>query len=346
MLSLAEAIEKQYRADLERYEKNAVILCGPTASGKTALSLSLCGALGGEIVSCDSMQIYKYMDIGTAKATEEERRTVPHHMIDVAEPWENYSVYQYKKGAETAIRDILARGKTPVLAGGTGLYVNSLLDNRAYSENDGSVYLAENGEARMREAERLAEAGEAEALHAMLSGVDPEAAQEIHPNNQKRVLRALSLYYTTGKTREIRNAESLLTPAEIHYRVYCLNPPRDVLYGRINKRVGEMMERGLPQEAEMVYNMCRRHGGSSQEEGSAPEQRFTSLQAIGYKELIPLFSAFPEETRGGVQYGEALREAAERIRQNSRRYAKKQITWFKKTPGVIFTDGERFDGCF
>lgn len=341
MLSLTEAIIRQYRADQNEYGKNAIILCGPTASGKTALSLSLCSALSGEIVSCDSMQIYKYMDIGTAKATEEERARAPHHMIDIVDPWDSYSVYQYKKDATDVIHAILSRGKTPVVVGGTGLYVNTLLDNRAYLENPEDEYAVNGGAEKMQEAALLAEQARTDALHAMLADVDENAANEIHPNNIKRVLRALSLYYSTGKTRDARNAESLLTPTDIHYRTYCLNPARDLLYDRINKRVDIMMEKGLPQEAEMVYNMCKcRACQPAEADQEQLSSRFTSLQAIGYKEFLPLFAAFPKNERGSAAYAEALREAAETIKQNSRRYAKKQLTWFRKTPEIIFSDGD------
>jgi tRNA dimethylallyltransferase len=268
------------------------------------------------------------MDIGTAKADAEEQKASPHHMIDVVYPWENYSVFQYKNAAEKCIRDILERGKVPIIVGGTGLYVNSLIDNRRYSENGSGdealeyIYDEEN----LSRCSELYVGNQFEELHNVLKIVDPDAAQVIHQNNTKRVFRALELYFTTGKTQKVRNEESVTVPSEFSYLVYCLCPDREKLYEKINRRVDVMMENGLFEEAVCVYKLCR----NNISEDFNPMET-TALQAIGYKELIPSVEKFIET--GNVDE-DSLLAASEMIKQNSRHYAKRQITWFKKTPGV------------
>ena len=328
MLNVCERIITEYTSKRAENPETAIIICGPTASGKTGVSLELAKRLDGEIVSCDSMQIYKYMDIGTAKADAEEQKISPHHMIDVVYPWENYSVFQYKNAAEKCIRDILERGKVPVIVGGTGLYVNSLIDNRKYSEKGSGdealeyIYDEEN----LSRCCELYAGNQCEELHNILKKVDPDAAQVIHQNNTKRVFRALELYFTTGKTQKVRNEESVTVPSEFSYLVYCLCPDREKLYEKINRRVDIMMENGLFEEAVSVYKLCENNiSGDFYPLGT------TALQAIGYKELIPLVEKYIEN---GAVDEEALLAATDLIKQNSRHYAKRQITWFKKTPGV------------
>jgi len=314
----AERIIKEYCEGSG--DRRAIIICGPTASGKTSVSLEVADKLGGEIVSCDSMQIYRYMDIGTAKATAEEKKVAPHHMIDIVMPWESYSVFQYKEAAEKCIDDILSRGKVPIITGGTGLYVNTLVDNRQYVVPD-DPYDVE----ALEKARALYENCAHDKLYNLLCDVDPGAADNIHSNNVKRVFRAVELFYITGKTQEVRNAESVALPGDIEYKIYCKNPERDILYERINKRVDLMISQGLLDEVRMVYNMCRENTASIEElEG------LTSLQAIGYKELIPYIDSDVD----------TLNIAVDAVKQNSRRYAKRQLTWFKKTPGVIFINGD------
>lgn len=300
---------------------NAIIIGGPTASGKTSAAIETALRKNGEIVSCDSMQIYKRMDIGTAKATAEEQSAVPHHMIDIIEPWENYSVFDYKIAAEKCISDIISRGKIPVICGGTGLYINSLIENRQYTmDEDISI---------RRELELMTENGEYDKVFEMLCECDPVAAEIIHKNNVKRVIRALELFRITGKTQEERNAESLMLPPTIEYKTFIINRDRELLYSRIEQRVDIMINEGLYNETEKVYNECIKavkNGIAS----SDSIDGLTSLAAIGYREMIR-----------HIFYGEmTLEEVAEKIKINTRHYAKRQLTWFRKTPDAVFIDVE------
>lgn len=274
-----------------------IAVAGPTASGKTALSVKIAKELGGEIVSCDSMQIYKGMDIGTAKPSLEERCGVPHHMIDIISPDEKYNVVSYKRDAEAAIDDILKRGRVPVLAGGTGLYMDSVLSNTAFSENSSFSVARER-------LEKLFEEKGREYIFEMLEKIDPEAAEKIHPNNTRRVIRALEIYETTGKTLTQANIESK-RPEKYESLVIGLMWDRETLYERINERVERMMAEGLLKEVETL----RKKGMKAE---------YTSMQAIGYKELFEYFE-------GNC----TLEEAKEKIKQESRRYAKRQMTWLK-----------------
>lgn len=289
-------------------ENDVLIIAGPTCSGKSGLALSLAKFIDIEIVSCDSMQIYKYMNIGTAKATETERALVPHHMIDIIPPWENYNAFLYKEAAMKIIDDILSRGKLPVVCGGTGLYVNTLIDNREFSEED-------------TEKETLyANSLSKENAYAKLIELDPKAAEVIHENNEKRVKRALALYLATGKTMAERNALSHEIPPKYSFTTVCLMPERDKLYRNIDIRVEKMFEMGLFDEAKSVYEAVKKN---------VPQDfdvmNLTSLSAIGYKELLT-----PENVD--------LYLAKEQIKLNTRHYAKRQITWFKKTPGAVYLE--------
>ncbi len=279
-----------------------IAVAGPTASGKTALSVKIAKELGGEVVSCDSMQIYKGMDIGTAKPSLEERCGVPHHMIDIISPDEKYNVVSYKRDAEAAIDNILKRGKVPVLAGGTGLYMDSVLSNTAFSENSSF------SKARERLEKLLEEKGR-EYIFEMLEKIDPEAAKKIHPNNTRRVIRALEIYETTGKTLTQANIESK-RPEKYESLVIGLMWDRETLYERINERVDLMMAEGLLKEVETLRKM-------------GMKAEYTSMQAIGYKELFEYFE-------GNC----TLEEAKEKIKQESRHYAKRQMTWLKRNKKI------------
>lgn len=290
---------------------------GPTASGKTSLGIEIALKYGGEIVSADSMQIYKHMDIGSAKPTAEELAAVPHHMISIAEPTVNYSLSDYVTEARKAIADIHKRGKIPVIVGGTGLYINTLINNINLSEE------TPNSDLR-HELERYAEEQGNEALHMRLKKIDPEAARNIHMNNVKRVIRAIEIYENTGitMTEQIRRSKSAGKIYEAHE--YGVRYEREVLYDRINRRVDMMLESGLVGEVKACLKLgCTRDN--------------TSMQGIGYKEVIDYLEDKCD-----------FDTMTERIKQESRRYAKRQITWFKRNnitwlepgeiPDINFTD--------
>ena len=285
-------------------KKRVVCIVGPTASGKTALSVALAEHFGGEVVSCDSMQIYRGMDIGTAKPDREEMRNVPHHMLSVANPEENYSAARYVKDAGKITDDILARGKLPIIVGGTGLYVDSLVKGTSFAEYD------ENTECR-RELFDLYEKRGAAYMHSMLRKVDPERAEQIHENNVKRVIRALEVYNMSGKTISSHDDESKKIPPR-YDAVYIglMYENRELLYDRINCRVDEMMTAGHEEEVKSLLS-------------SGIASGTTAMQAIGYKELVAYFE------------GKCTRaEAVENIKQASRRYAKRQMTWFRRNKSI------------
>lgn len=283
------------------------VIAGPTASGKTELSIRLAQKLDGEIVSADSMQLYRYMDIGTAKPTEAERAGIPHHMLDLLLPCEEYSVAQYAEAARACIRDILARGRQPVVVGGTGQYINALVDNIRYDETEPDPALCAELEAYVRE-------NGAQALHMRLREADPAAAEAIHVNNVKRVLRALAMTLSGGGTLQERNERSRSAPPEFAWTVYALDLPRQALYDRIDRRVDRMMRDGLADEVRAISEM-----GMGR----------TARQAIGYKEILDTFTG-----------ARSLEEAVDAIKQGSRHYAKRQITWFRKPAWVQWREAE------
>ncbi len=287
-----------------------VAVVGPTASGKTALAVELCKAFNGEAVCADSMQIYRGMSIATAKPAPEEMEGVPHHMVDFLSPEERYSVSDYCKAAEACIRDINSRGRLPVLVGGTGLYIDSLLNNIRFTESDTDLELRQRLNKR-------AETEGAEVLLAELMKIDPESAAGLHPNNVKRVVRALELYYSSGKTMTQQIEASRKTPTPYEACVLFLTAEdRQFLYGRIDRRVDEMLKNGLEAEAREALS-----GGLGA----------TARQAIGYKELAPYFS-------GEV----TLEQAVEKLKRETRRYAKRQLTWFNRNERAhrIYIDKE------
>ena len=287
-------------------------IAGSTASGKSALALELAERLDGEIISCDSMQVYKRMNIGTAKPTEEEMARVPHHMIDIVEPQKNYSCAEYIKDAERAIRDVALRGKLPILCGGTGLYLDALLRGSDFSEES-----TPNEELR-QELFEFAEKHGKEAIFEELRRVDPESAEAIHPNNLKRVIRAIEIYRTSGMKKSELDRLSQKVPAKYDAKVIALRyNDRELLRERINKRVDQMIASGLEAETRALLD-----------EGVF-EQNTTAAQAIGYKEFLGYFE-------GKMSF----EECAELLRVATRKYAKRQMTWFGGRKYVEWIDAD------
>ena len=284
---------------------------GPTASGKTAVAVELAKRLGGEVISCDSMQIYRRMDIGTAKPTREEMSGIVHHLIDAVEPDAPFSCAEYVTRAAQAAKEITARGKLPILCGGTGLYLDRFLC--------GEMEETQADEALRASLFAYAESEGIEALHARLRAVDPESAQTIHPNNVKRVARALEIYEQTGipKSEFDRRSQVVESPYDATV-IGLFYPRREVLYERINRRVDIMLADGLLEETEKLM-----------QEGVF-EVNQTAAQAIGYKELLGYFDG-----------NETLTEAAENLKTATRRYAKRQLTWFSAKPYVKWVDMEQ-----
>ena len=289
------------------YKHPVVAVVGPTATGKTALGVTLAQHFSGEVISCDSMQIYKGLDVGTAKVTPEETCGIPHHGVDILTPDKTFSVADFAAMAAELEQQISARGHLPILVGGTGLYVQSFLYGVRFAEEKAPAGLREQLTAE------LAEKGGA-AMYEELRSVDPEAAAAIHPNNQVRVLRALEHYRATGKKLSEQKADSL--PPERPYRSLILGldfPDRAGLYRRIDLRVDKMLDAGILQEAEYVWQNR--------------ETFRTAAQAIGYKEFFPYF-----EGAGPLEV------CTEKLKQASRNYAKRQLTWFRHMDGVVWLD--------
>lgn len=290
-----------------------ICIAGPTASGKTALSIAMAKQLDGEIVSCDSMQIYKGMDIGTAKPTKEEMDGIPHHMLDIVEPWEDFSVGRYCELATPIIDDILARGKTAIVAGGTGLYMDALIRGNRFAPCPSTG---------MREKlEQQAELEGMESMLSLLTAIDPEAASKLHIADRKRILRALEVYYETGETITEHNKRSQLIPPKYQPLWFALqDADRNDLYRRIDKRVENMLELGLLSE---IKNLLER---------GIPE-KCTAMQAIGYKEFIAALN-------GDCQ----IETAKKQVQQASRHYAKRQLTWFRRNPDIRWLNRNANEG--
>lgn len=289
-------------------KEKVVVICGPTASGKTALSIELAKKVNGEIVSCDSMQIYKEMDIGTAKPTREEMQGIKHYLIDFVSPEERYSVADYKIDAKKAIKEIIKKGKTPIIVGGTGLYVDSLIYEIEYP----NIEFDEN---YRKELERQVEENGLEKLYEKAKEIDQEAIKKISPNDQKRILRILEIYHATGKNKTEQEKESRKKEVEYDYKVYALDWERSRLYERINKRVDIMIENGLIEEVKNIYNKY--------------EKFPTAMQGLGYKEVV-------EYLEGKTTKEEMIGK----IKQETRRYAKRQLTWFRKNKQTIWLNAE------
>jgi tRNA dimethylallyltransferase len=289
--------------------RNLLIVCGPTASGKTDIAVDICLRIGGEVVSADSMQIYRGMDIGTAKPTPEEMRGVRHHLIGIADPRERYSVAAYREKAIDAIEGIFARGNTPVVCGGTGLYIDALTKPLGFSaQGDEKIRLELEGLSRQ-------EGGKGR-LHEMLRAADPESADRLHENDIRRVIRALEVYKLTGKTLSQHiNLDKGGTGA-YRGRLFALSWPRDLLYSRIDRRVDQMINKGLLDEVKALHRSC-------------PPGNSTAMQGIGYKEIARALD-------GDI----SLETAIAQIKQATRNYAKRQLTWFRRDERVQWVDAQ------
>lgn len=291
-----------------------IAIVGPTGSGKTDAAIWLCQRLGGEIVSLDSMQIYRRMDIGTAKPTKAQMQAITHHMIDIVEPGERFTVSDYREMAFQAIDDILCRGKLPVLVGGTGLYLNAISYEMSLGENGADSTLR-------AELNRIAEQKDGPAiLHRQLEQVDPTSAARLHENDVRRVVRALEVYHTSGRPMSER-ADEMKVEGPYRTFVYGLSLPREQMYARINQRVDEMMHSGLVGEVKALLDS-----------GIEPRKEGGAMQAIGYKEIVSAL-------RGEIP----MENAIDLIKQGSRRYAKRQWTWFRRDERTQWFDWTEYD---
>ena len=292
---------------------NLICIAGPTASGKTALSIALAKELDGEIISCDSMQVYKGMNIGTAKPTTEEMAGIPHYMLSVAEPWEDFSVGKYCQMATPIVDDILARGKTAIIVGGTGLYMNALIK--------GNDFAPVPSTGRREELEKLSAEKGIEEVIEMLRKVDPESADRLHPSDQKRIIRAMEVYLETGETITEHNRKTQLIPPRYDPVWFALeDSDRAKLYERIDRRVEVMLAQGLIAEIQGLLD------------AGIPEKA-TAMQAIGYKEFVD-----------ALQGRSSMETATELVQQSSRKYAKRQLTWFRRNPAIHWLVREKNEG--
>ena len=284
-----------------------IVICGPTASGKTALSIELAKKIDGEIISCDSMQIYKDMNIGTAKVTENEMQGIKHYLVDWVSPDTRYSVADYKIDAEKAIENIISKGKIPIIVGGTGLYVDSLIYGIEYPE-------IEFDEEYRRKLEKEADEDGLENLYNKAKEIDEQAMQKISINDRKRIIRVLEIYHATGKNKTEQEIESRKKEVKYDYKIFAINMDREKLYERINLRVDKMIEKGLIKEVENLQKKYKHFP--------------TAMQGLGYKKVV-------EYLQNEITKDEMI----EKIKQESRRYAKRQLTWFRKNKQTIWIDG-------
>ena len=285
-------------------KEKVIVICGPTASGKTALSIELAKQINGENISADSMQIYKDMNIGTAKPDKEEMQGIKHYLLDFVSPNERYSVADYKVDAEKAIEEILSKGKTPIVVGGTGLYVDSLIYGIEYQE-------IRFDEKYRKELEDIALKDGLETLYKKAQEIDPEAMKKISCNDKKRIMRVLEIYKATGKTKTEQEIESRKKEVKYDYKVFAIDWEREKLYERINKRVDIMIENGLIEEVE---NLLKKY-----------KEFPTAMQGLGYKEVVEYLKGYLTKE-----------EMIDKIKQETRRYAKRQITWFRKNKQTIW----------
>ena len=289
-------------------KEKVIVICGPTASGKTALSIELAKKINGEIISCDSMQIYKDMNIGTAKPTKEEMQGIKHYLLDFVSPDERYSVADFKRDSKKAIKEIIAKGKTPIIVGGTGLYLDSLIYEIEYKD------IKFDEEYRKKLEERVNKEGLNE-LYKEAKKVDPIAIEKISENDKKRILRILEIYNATGKNKTQQEIESRKQEVEYDYKVYALNWDREKLYDRINRRVDIMIEQGLVEEVKEILNKYKKFP--------------TAMQGLGYKEVV-------EYLEGKCSKEEMI----EKLKMETRRYAKRELTWFRKNKQTVWLDGQ------
>ena len=283
-------------------KKDVIVICGPTASGKTKLGIELARNLNGEIISADSMQIYKDMDIGTAKPTLEERQMAVHHLVDFVSPDQRYSVADFKKDAVKAIEEIISRNKIPIIVGGTGLYINSLIYNIDFKEEKTDL-----------EYRKSLEEKSVQELYEMALEIDPEALKKISENDRKRITRILEIYHTTGKTKTELEIESRKKELKYDFKVFAIDMDRAILYDRINRRVDIMVKNGLIEE---VKNLIKKYN-------EIP----TAMQGLGYKEVVAYFNN---------EYSKE--EMIEKIKMESRRYAKRQLTLFRRNKSIKLLD--------
>ena len=291
-------------------EKPLIVLTGPTAIGKTSLSISLAKAVNGEIISADSMQVYKHMDIGSAKIRPEEMKGVPHYLVDVLEPEEEFHIVKFQQMAKAAMEEIYGKGKIPILVGGTGFYIQAVTRDIDFTE-------AKQEDAYRSELEALAEEKGAEYLHEMLQKADPASAESIHAHNVKRVIRALEFYHQNGTPISAHNEEQKAQESPYNLAYFVLNGPREILYDRIDRRVDQMLEEGLVKEVEKLKEMGCHRG-------------MVSMQGLGYKEILAcLEGEYP------------LEEAVRILKRDTRHFAKRQLTWFRRDDRIhwlSFTD--------
>lgn len=297
---------------IDTEKKPLIILTGPTAVGKTKASIGLAKAIGGEIISADSMQVYRHMDIGSAKITKEEMADVPHYLIDVLEPEEEFHVVRFQQMAKAAMTDIYSRGKIPIIVGGTGFYIQALLYDIDFTENEGDSVYREKLEA-------LAKEKGAAYLHGQLAMVDPKSAEEIHANNIKRVIRALEFYHQTGQKISEHNERERQKESPYQFCYFVLNDRRECLYERIDQRVDQMIRNGLVQEVQTL-----------KERGC--KKQMVSMQGLGYKEI---FSYLEGDC--------SLEEAVYIIKRDTRHFAKRQLTWFKRERDVIWVQKDELN---
>ena len=289
-----------------------IVLTGPTASGKTALSIELAKAIGGEIISADSMQVYRQMDIGTAKIRPEEMEGIPHYLVDVLEPDDPFNVVVFQQMAKAAMKKIRENGHIPIIVGGTGFYIQAILNDIDFKENEDDGY-------RSHLEAMAASDGGPERLYEMLKEVDPESTEKIHYHNPKRVIRALEYFHQTGQKISEHNEQESRKESPYNFAYFVLNRPREVLYERIDQRVDQMMEEGLVQEVRRLKDR-------------GYDRSLVSMQGLGYKEILAYFD------------GElSLEEAVYILKRDTRHFAKRQLTWFKRERDVLWLDQSKYD---
>lgn len=292
-------------------QQPVIVLTGPTASGKTALSIELAKAIGGEIISADSMQVYRQMDIGTAKIRPEEMKGVPHYLVDVLEPEAPFNVVIFQQMAKEAMAKIRANGHIPIIVGGTGFYIQAILNDIDFKENEDDGY-------RHQLEQIAAMEGGPERLYAQLKEIDPESTQKIHCHNTKRVIRALEYFHQTGQKISEHNEQEAQRTSPYNFAYFVLNRPREILYQRIDQRVDQMVADGLVQEVRML-----------KEKGY--DRSLVSMQGLGYKEIMAYLD-------GEI----TLDEAIYILKRDTRHFAKRQLTWFKREREVIWIDQEQY----
>ncbi len=292
-------------------KKSLVVLTGPTAVGKTKASIELAKSIGGEIISADSMQVYRYMDIGSAKITKEEMEGVPHYLVDVLDPKEEFHVVKFQEMAKKAMEEIYSHSHIPIVVGGTGFYIQALLYDIDFTDNDGDTGIR-------KELEEFAEKNGLEALHERLRKVDPVSAETIHANNKKRVIRALEFYMQTGTPISEHNETERAKESPYDFRYFVLTDDRRKLYNRIDRRVDLMVESGLVEEVKKLKEMgCTRN--------------MVSMQGLGYKEILEY-----------LEGDSSLEEAIYKIKRDTRHFAKRQLTWFRRERQVIWLNKETY----